>query len=421
MGPTNAIKCLGIKNVKMYTIQTRKEEEMTKRARSAGIVVMGILFSLMVFLAGMVFVAEAAEPIKIGVLVSKTGWAGFAGTPEAEAIETVVDRVNREGGVLGRHIELYIEDDQSNPTNAAVAATKLIRDKQVSAIIGATVTVTCMPILPIVEREKVPNASLGAGHEITYPLKKWVFRIPLTDFRMAPVMLNFAKEQFNAKRIALLHSTDASAMMGAKSFNENAPKYGMSIVVSESFDPKDTNMIPQLAKVKAAKPDAIMLYTAGAPAIIIAKNYRQLEMKEPVIASHGVCSLEFLKQAPDYINPTWTIFGPKGVVASRLPPNDPYRMNLYEPFVKDLKEKFGQKKEFDGWAGVAHDGIKFVLEALKLAGTDERGALRDAMEKVSFKGFVADFKYSPTDHDGQAVVNIVPAVIKDHAFWPYQP
>lgn len=70
---------------------------------------------------------------------------------------------------------------------------------------------------------------------------------------------------------------------------------------------------------------------------------------------------------------------------------------------------------------MAHDGIKLVLEALKLAGTDERSALRDAMEKVEFKGFLADFKYSPTDHDGMAVVNMVPVVIKDHVYWPYQP
>ena len=394
---------------------------MKREAKFVSRVLVMVCFLFVVFSTGTVLVAEGAEPIKVGVVVSKTGWAGFIGTPEADTIEVVVDRVNREGGVLGRRVELYIEDDQSSPTTAAVAATKLARDKNVCAIIGATVTAQCMPMIPVTEREKVPNASLGAGHEITYPIKKWVFRIPMTDFRMAPVMLNFAKERLNAKKIALLHSTDASAMMGAEGFRENVSKFGMSIISTEKFDPKDTNMIPQLTKIKIAKPDAIILYTAGAPAIVVAKNYRQLEMKEPVIASHGVVSLEFLKQAPEYIYPTWTIFSPKAVIASKLSPTDPYRKNLYEPLVKDLKEKFGKERELDAWGAVAHDGIKLVIEALKLAGTDERSALRDAMEKAEFKGFLADFKYSPTDHDGMAVVHMVPVIIKDQAYWPYQP
>jgi branched-chain amino acid transport system substrate-binding protein len=286
-------------------------------------------------LLGTATYVHAADAIRIGVLVCKTGWAGFIGTPQAEAIEAVVDRVNREGGVLGRRIELYIEDDQSNPTNSAIAATKLIRDKNVSAIIGGTLTVNCMPILPIVEREKVPNASMGAGHEITYPIKKWVFRVPTTDFRVAPVMLTYAKEKLGAKNIALLHSTDSSALMAVQGFQEYAPKLGMSIVAKEAFENQDTNMISQLMRLKAAKVDAIMLYTAGAPAILVAKNYQQLGLKEPVVASHGVVSLEFLKAAPEYIDPTWTIFSPRGAVAAKLSADDPYRKSIYEPFLNN--------------------------------------------------------------------------------------
>jgi branched-chain amino acid transport system substrate-binding protein len=391
---------------------------MKKHGRCAGGI--GTVVCCVLALLLTASLVHAADSIKIGVLVSKTGWAGFIGTPQSEAIEAVVDKVNRDGGVLGRKIELFIEDDQSNPTNSAIAATKLIRDKNVSAIIGGTLTVNCMPILPIVEREKVPNASLGAGHEITYPIRKWVFRVPTTDFRVAPVMLTYAKEKLGAKKVALLHSTDSSALMAVQGFQEFAPKLGMQIVAKEAFEAQDTNMTAQLMRIKAAKADAIMLYTAGAPAIVVAKNYQQLGLKEPVVASHGVVSLEFLKGAPEYINATWTIFSPQGTVATKLSADNPYRKNVYEPFLRDLRDKFGKDKQFDAWGGVAHDGIRLVIEALKLAGTDERNALRNAMEKVQFKGFLADFKYSPTDHDGQAVVHLVPVVIKDHAYWPQQ-
>ena len=85
----------------------------------------------------------AAEPIKVGAIVSLVGWAGFLGTPQKEAIEIVADEVNRKGGVLGRQIEVSFEDDQSNPTNSAIAATKLIRDRKVCAVIGTSNSSGC--------------------------------------------------------------------------------------------------------------------------------------------------------------------------------------------------------------------------------------------------------------------------------------
>lgn len=100
--------------------------------------------------------AAAAEPIKLGVVFSITGWGGFIGSPMKDAAIAVVEDVNKKGGVLGRPIELLIEDDQSNPTNAVVAATKLIKDQKVAAIIGPSITDSGRAIIPLCEQEQVP-------------------------------------------------------------------------------------------------------------------------------------------------------------------------------------------------------------------------------------------------------------------------
>ncbi len=105
-----------------------------RSAKSRGVIAVAVLFVLL-FINHSEW-AGAAEPIRIGVVFSITGWAGFIGTPERDSLVTVIEDVNRKGGVLGRPIELFVEDDQSNPTNAALAAAKLIRDKLVSAVIG---------------------------------------------------------------------------------------------------------------------------------------------------------------------------------------------------------------------------------------------------------------------------------------------
>ena len=379
----------------------------------------GLVFSLLFVMGGRPL--GAAEPIKIGVVLCITGWGGFLGTPTKEAITIVAEDINRRGGVIGRPIELYFEDDQSNPTNSAIAATKLIRDTKVSVVIGSTLTVLCMPMLPIVEREQVPNLSLGAGHEITVPLKKWVFRIPLTDYRLSPIMLKFTVDTLGARKIALLHGTDASGMMGAQGIVDNVSKYGASIVITERFDPKDTTMIAQLTKIKAANPDAIILYGTAAPGAVIAKNYQQIGMKTPVVASHGVPTTEFLKLAPKAVEGGhWILYGVKPLYAEQLPPDDLWRKSIYEPFQKVLKEKYG-KTEVNPFHSNGYDVMHIVAQAIKIAGTDDRAAIRDALEKVKFKGMLnCEFAYSPTDHDGQTGEGYEPLIIKDGKWWPYK-
>ena len=378
----------------------------------------GLVFSLLLLVEGRPL--RAAEPIKIGAVLAITGWAGNFGTPQKEGITLVAEEANRQGGVLGRQIEVYFEDDQSNPTNSAIAATKLIRDKNVSFVIGSTLTVFCMAMIPICEREQVPNIASGTGHEITVPLKKWIFRLPLSDYRSSPTMLKFAAKTLGAKRIALLHSTDASGTMGAKGITESVDKYGASIVITESFDPKDTNMIPQLTKVKAARPDAVILYTNAAAASVIAKNGQQLGMETPVIACHAIPTPEFMNLAGKIVEGgRWIIFGVKDRYADKLSPDDPYRKNLWDPFKKALMERYS-KTEVSPFHLNAHDAMHLVIEAIKIAKTDNRAALRDAMEKVRYQGLIGDFAYSSTDHDGQTGENEEPLIIKDGEFWPYK-
>ena len=379
----------------------------------------GLVFSLLLFVGGKPSL-WAEEPIKIGAVLAITGWAGSMGTPQKEGITIVAEEVNRRGGVLGRQIEVYFEDDQSNPTNSAIAATKLIRDKKVSYVIGSTLTVFCMAMIPICESEQVPNLASGTGHEITVPLKKWIFRLPLSDYRSAPTLLKFTVNTLNARKIALLHSSDASGMMGAKGIMENVDKFGASIIITEAFDPKDTNMIPQLTKVKAANPDAIILFTNAVSASVVAKNYQQLGMETPVVACHAIPTPEFLKLAGKIAEGgRWIIFGVKDRYADRLPPDDPYRKNLWDPIKKTLKDRYG-KTEISPFHMNSHDAMRIVIEALKIAGTDNRAALRDAMEKVRYQGLIGDFAYSPTDHDGQTGESEEPLIIKDGEFWPYK-
>src|ERR1039458_9171153 len=91
----------------------------------------------------------AAQPIKIGALFAITGPASFLGEPERNTAQMVVDEINKAGGIKGRMLELVVYDTQGDATKAVQAATRLIKEDKVAAIIGPSTTGDSMAIIPI--------------------------------------------------------------------------------------------------------------------------------------------------------------------------------------------------------------------------------------------------------------------------------
>lgn len=375
-----------------------------------------VLFVFLVFaLCGIGHTLQAAEPVKVGAIVSLTGWAGFLGTPIKESIEVAADEINGKGGVLGRQIQVFFEDDQSNPTNSVVAATKLIRDRKVGFLIGPSFTAGCMSILPICEEQQIP---VMFPTPATAGLNKWVFHVLIDDTRHGKGMLDFMATTLKAKKIAILTGDEVGFMSGVKAIEDNIAQYGVTIVAKEQFKVNDTNMVPQLSKIKAANPDVILFYGIAPPASVAAKNYVQLGMKQPVVCSWGVASKDFAKLAGTVLkDKPWIIFGLEFLYGDKLPASDPYR-KIYDPFVKAIRDKFN--KEAQTFGANAYDALWVIAEAIKLANTDDRAAVRDAMEKVRFTGLVGQFACSPTDHYGMSIKAVVPQVIRDGEFYPYK-
>jgi branched-chain amino acid transport system substrate-binding protein len=374
-----------------------------------------LAFCVLYFMGGAPLLA--AEPIKIGAVFTQTGWAGFLGTPQKEAVQVEVDRINKAGGVLGRQVEVYYEDDQSNPTNSVIATTKLIRDLKVSAVMGSSFTAGATSMIPIAAREGV---SLLPTCPATIDFNKWVFFVLIDDTRHGPGMLKFMVEDLGAKKIAILTSTEVGFLAGVKAIEQQLDKYGAEVIIKENYEHQDTSQIPQLTRIKAAKPDVLLNYSIGTSASVTAKNYKQLGMKIPVVNSWGVASKEHARVAGEVVpGRSWIVFGLKCLFADKLPADDWYRANLYEPHKKALMDQLG--KEFQTYGANAHDAIHIVVEAVKAAGTDDPKAVRDALENVKYKGLVGDFSVTPNDHYGMPVEAVVPQVIKDNEYYPYYP
>jgi branched-chain amino acid transport system substrate-binding protein len=239
----------------------------------------------------------AADPIKIGSVLSVTGPAAFLGDPELKTLQMYVEDINKKGGVLGRNLELVHYDDGSDAGKANGFGKRLIDDDKVDIIVGGTTTGSTMSMVPLVEKAGVPFISLAGAVVIVEPVKKWVFKTPHTD-RMAAEKVFEDMKKRGLTKVALFSESSGFGQSGKKETEAVAGKYGITLVANETYGPKDTDMSPQLTKIRNTPGvQAVFIFGLGQGPAIATKGYKQLGITLPLYHAHGVASDEFIKLA----------------------------------------------------------------------------------------------------------------------------
>jgi len=122
--------------------------------------------------------APGADPIKLGAFFDLTGTSSAIGTPTKLVAEMVVKKINGEGGINGRPLELVIADDEGDPTKAAIIAKKFIESDKVVAIVGPRAPIPAWPLNPFVEQNKVPTfMCVGGDPPVTVPPFQWTLSL----------------------------------------------------------------------------------------------------------------------------------------------------------------------------------------------------------------------------------------------------
>jgi len=354
-----------------------------------------VVLSIMVLLCS-ASAALAAAPIKIGGLFAVTGPAAFLGEPEKNTLELLVKEVNARGGINGSRIELVIYDTGGDVTKAVQLANKLVKNDKVAAIVGPSTTGETMAVIPIAEKGHIPLVSCAAGIKITDPVKKWVFKTPANDHVAADKILIQAAK-LKQKNVAILTVSDSFGSSGREQLKLMAAKRGFKIVADEVYGPKDTDMTPQLTKIKSAKPDAIICWGTNPGPAIITRNMKQLGIKAQLYQSHGVASKKFIELAsPDAAQGVMLPAG-KLAVFDLLKKNDP-QAKLLKEYNDSYKKAFGV--EASTFGGYAYDGFQLIAAAIR-KGAVTPARIRDGIEKGgSMVGVSGIFRMSPKDHNG---------------------
>jgi branched-chain amino acid transport system substrate-binding protein len=340
--------------------------------------------------------ARAQEPIRIGAFLSVTGPASFLGDPELKTLELYVERLNAAGGVLGRKLQLVAYDDAGDAEKARTFAKRLLEQDKVDAIVGGSTTGTTMAAVPLAEGAGVPFVSLAGAVVIVEPVKKWVFKTPHTDRMACEKIFVDMKARGYAKAALISGSGGFDKSMRAECLKV-AGQRGVEIVADETYGAADTDMTPQLTKIRASGAQAVLNAGFGQGPAIVTRNHKQVGLTQALYQSHGVASKEYIK-----------LSGPaaEGVrlpaaallVADLLAAGD-----AQKPVVTAYRDGYEgkYKSEISTFGGHAYDGLMLVVGAIKSAGSTDKAKVRDALEATkAYVGTGGVVNMSATDHMG---------------------
>lgn len=330
------------------------------------------LFVLMIFCG-----PKESNVIRIGLIVPITGDVKTFGESVRNSVLLAVEDANLKGGVNNKIIKIITADDKNDPTEAANACSKLINQDKVKLLIGSVASKSSIPVSEICQEAKVlmitptstnPKVTVRDNGE----RKDYVFRACFIDPFQGTVAAKFAIENLKVKQAAVLYDISNDYVKGLAEFFKDAfTKMGGTISIYESYGKDDVDFSSLLTKVKANNPEVLFIPDYYTKVGLIAKQARAIGIKSVLLGGDGWDSPEMTKIAGDAIN--------GGYFTNHYSPQDP-RPEVQE-WVAKYKLKYGSKP--DALATLGYDATLLLLEAIRVAGTDEPTKVRDALAKLT--------------------------------------
>ncbi len=361
-----------------------------------------------------------AKPYKIGAVLSITGVASFLGEPERRTAEMIADQVNERGGINGHPIELIIYDDESDATKSNLMVRRLIRRDQVPVIIGPTRSGESLAVLGLAESAQIPMISLATSYRIVTPVeeRRWIFKVAGSDAHVVGKMFDYMKAH-GMEKIAVMTDSTGFGASAREEILRLAPEYGITILADERFGPQETDLTPQLTRIRRTQPQAIVNWSVGPTQILAIRNWRDLGMDSiPLFQSHGFGSLRNLELAGSAAE--GVLLPLARVNVGPLLPDDHPQKEVIMQYTRDYEERFNEP--ISSFGGHAWDAMHLAMNALEAVGPDS-AKIRDHIENTQgFVGMHGIFNFSPTDHNGLSKEDLEMVVVKDGTWalaeWP---
>lgn len=338
---------------------------------------------------------RVAEPIKIGVVNEITGVQAQAGEFTVNGIRLAQEEINHAGGVLGRRIELQIEDNQSTNPGTVLAFSKLGGRGDIAGIIGPIRSTQVQAASPTIAKAGIPTMIGGTDASLTHVNNRWLFRARPNDSYSSRVIADFGVNTLKLKKWAIIHSTDAFGAGGAKALSSALAGLGITPVLDQGYTNNSQDFAAVVLSIKKSDADVLATYMTLEPDVgIFARQLRQLGVTIPWIGSPSIIAVTSLKLAGE------TLHGTYAITDFTTDAND-----LTRAFVKKYRDKYGINP--DTFASWSYDAMQILAQAIRAAGTTQPDAVRTAILAIKgYRGLEGTYEFDQNG-DGLHGYNIV--------------
>ena len=339
--------------------------------------------------------ALAAEPIKIGVVNEITGVQAQAGEFTVNGIKLAQEEINNAGGVLGRRIELQIEDNQSTNPGTVLAFSKLGGRGDIAGIVGPIRSTQVQAASPTIAKSGIPTMIGGTDTSLTHVNNRWLFRARPNDSYSSRVIADFGVNTLKMKKWAIIHSTDAFGSGGAKALTAALAAQGVAPVLDQGYTNNSQDFAAVVLSIKKSEADILATYMTLEPDVgIFARQLRQLGVTIPWVGSPSLIAVTSLNLAGE------SLYGTYAITDFTTGAND-----LTRSFMKKYHDKYGVNP--DTFASWSYDATQVLALAIRTAGSTEPEAVRLAILAIrGYKGLEGTYEFDQNG-DGLHGYNIV--------------
>jgi branched-chain amino acid transport system substrate-binding protein len=322
--------------------------------------------------------AKVKCPIRIGNIYPQSGAGAGLGHSLARGLRMGLDDVNRGGGVAGCKVEMIYYDSQSQPANAATLTQRLLFQDRVSLVVGSPMSLESLAMLQVTENNGIPlYVPSAASAKITSEGAKWVWRQRVIDLDAARALSDYVSKDLGWKRVAIIfENTDYGKLPIRNVVEPRLKENGVQVVVSEAFNPGDSDLSGQLLRIPGAKADGIIFWGHEKEGALMARQTGQLNIKTKIAANTGVVFPSFLD-----------LLTPDVQKRTDLIAITPFVWTIKEPRQAAWIERF--RKEYNGppdqSALDAYDAVFVLKAAIEQAGSLEPANLKKALSGLKFQ------------------------------------
>jgi branched-chain amino acid transport system substrate-binding protein len=317
--------------------------------------------------------ADAADPIKIGVINMLTGPFAEGGSFQVNGLQLALEDINKAGGILGHPVELRTEDNASSNPGTVLAFSKLFTDPAIKAIVGPIASTQIQAASPAIAKAGIPTMIGGTDPSLTRVNNKWVFRARPNDLYSSKVIADFGVNTLKLKKWAIVHATDAFGQGGAKALTDTLQALGVTPILDQGYTSNSQDFTPIVLAIKKSGAEVLGTYmTVPADQAIFAKQLRQLGVNVQWVGSPTTAAVTTRNLAGE------ALYGTYAVADFNAEANEAAR-----EFTKRYRERFGIYP--DNFASWSYDALHILALAMNNANSTEPEAVRKAI--LGIKGY----------------------------------